>query len=330
VRPPRISPTAYRRIVAAALASLVFIMVTGAAVRLTGSGLGCSTWPSCEPDSFTPRSASDVHGMIEWINRLITGLVMAFTLAAVIGARLRHPYRSDLLRWSLGLPAWVLANALVGALVVWLHLSPVSVIGHFLLSLGAVWNAVVLYDRAGEPAAPRGRRRPLAVPTVAAAARLLLAAAALVILTGTIVTGSGPHAGDERADRLPFVLGDVVRLHGIAVVLFLALTLAVVAMVRRGDAAPVVERRLRALLVVLVAQAGVGYTQYFTGVPALLVGIHVLGAALVWIAVVRVQLALTEPAPTGGSVDERASTVAAGVAAPAPAGSPAATASPGA
>lgn len=337
MRLPRISPATYRRIVAAALASLVFIMVTGAAVRLTGSGLGCSTWPSCEPGSFTPRSAAGVHGMIEWVNRLITALVMAFTLAAVIGARLRLPYRSDLLRWSLGLPAWVLANALIGALVVWLHLSPVSVIGHFLLSLGAVWNAVVLYDRAGEERAPGGRRRPLAVPAVAAGARLLIAAAGLVILTGTLVTGSGPHAGDERADRLPFVLGDVVRLHGIAVVLFLTLTVAVIAMARRGDAAPVVERRLRTLLVVLVAQAAVGYTQYFTGVPALLVGIHVLGAALVWIAVVRVQLALTEPSPVRDGVADGAPAGVAGVpappadvAAPAPTGASAAAASPGA
>lgn len=305
VRTPRISPTTYRRIVVATLASLVFIMVTGAAVRLTGSGLGCSTWPSCEPDSFTPRAESGAHGMIEWANRLITGLVMAFTLAAVVGARLRRPYRPDLFRWSLGLPAWVLANALVGALVVWLHLSPISVIGHFLLSLGAVWNAVVLHHRAGMERAPTGERRPLAVPAVAAAARLLLVAAVLVIVTGTLVTGSGPHAGDERADRLPFVLGDVVRLHGVAMVLFLALTVAVVAMVQRGDAAPVVGRRLHLLLAVLVAQAGVGYSQYFTGVPALLVGVHVLGAALVWVAVVRVQLTLSEPAPAADRVADR-------------------------
>jgi cytochrome c oxidase assembly protein subunit 15 len=111
------------------------------------------------------------------------------------------------------------------------------------------------------------------------------------------VTGSGPHAGDDRADRLDYVVGDVARLHGIGMVLFLALTIAVLWMARRGDAAPTVERRLVELLVVLVVQAAVGYTQYFTGVPALLVGVHVLGAALVWTAVVRVYLSLSEPAP---------------------------------
>ncbi|HEV7761319.1 MAG TPA: COX15/CtaA family protein [Acidimicrobiales bacterium] len=311
------SPALYRRITLVTLASLVFIMVTGAAVRLTGSGLGCSTWPSCEPDSFTPRSASDGHGMIEFVNRLITAAVMLFTLAAVIGAHRRRPRRADLFRWSLGLPAWVMANAIVGLLVVVLDLSPVSVIGHFLLSLGALWNAVVLHEKAGEPdpvvapadaadadadggmppavAAPTAARRELAVPAVRRACDLLLVAAGLALVLGTIVTGSGPHAGDQAADRLDFVVGDIARLHGIAVMLFLGLTLAVLWMVRRGDAAPAVEQRLRVLLVVLVAQAAVGYTQYFTGVPAVLVGVHVLGAALVWIAVLRVRLGLTEP-----------------------------------
>jgi cytochrome c oxidase assembly protein subunit 15 len=309
----------------------VFIMVTGAAVRLTGSGLGCSTWPSCEPDSFTPRSASDGHGMVEFVNRLITAAVMLFTLAAVIGAHRRWPRRADLFRWSLGLPAWVLANALVGLLVVVLDLSPVSVIGHFLLSLGALWNAVVLHEKAGEPdpvaladgadadgpegagadadggAPPAVVRRELAVPAVRRACDLLLVAAGLALVLGTIVTGSGPHAGDQAADRLDFVVGDIARLHGIAVMLFLGLTLAVLWMVRRGDAAPSVEQRLRVLLVVLVAQAAVGYTQYFTGVPAFLVGVHVLGAALVWIAVLRVRLGLTEPvaAPLDRPVEAR-------------------------
>jgi heme a synthase len=279
----------------------VFIMVTGAAVRLTGSGLGCPTWPTCEEDSFTPHSASDGHAMVEFTNRLVTGAVMLFTIAAVVGALQRRPRRDDLLRWSLGLPVWVLANGLVGLLVVVLELSPISVIGHFLLSLGALWNAVVLHEKAGEPdpsPEPRpdaARRRELAVPAVRRACDLLLVAAGLALVTGTIVTGSGPHAGDEAADRLDFVVGDVARIHGIAVMLFLALTLAVLWMVRRGDAAPSVDRRLRELLVVLVLQAAVGYTQYFTGVPALLVGVHVLGAASVWIAVLRVRLGLSEP-----------------------------------
>jgi heme a synthase len=309
VRLPRLSPTAYRRVVIVALAALVLITVTGAAVRLTGSGLGCPTWPSCEPDSFTPHTASDTHGMIEWINRQITGLVAVPTLAAVVGARRRRPYRRDLFRTSLGLPAWVAANAVVGAMVVELDLSPVSVIAHFLLSLGAIGNAVVLLARASvddavAPGAGPGpaaavRRRRQGTPTVVSLCRLLLVAAGLVLVTGTLVTGSGPHAGDDRADRLPLDVHEVVRFHGIAMVLFLTLTLVIVRLAARGDAAPEVGRRLHVLLVVLVGQAAIGYWQYFAGVPALLVGFHVFGATLVWIAVLQVWLGLTvwEPAP---------------------------------
>ena len=320
MRSPRLSPTAYRRLAAATLASLVFIMVTGAAVRLTQSGLGCSTWPSCDADSFAPRSASDVHGMVEWVNRLITGAVMVFTLAAVVGARWRRPYRRDLFLLALGLPAWVFANALVGALVVVLDLSPVSVIGHFLLSLGAVANAVVLLDRAGRertpapapsgstagsPAGSPGGRARAATPAMLRACWGLVAAAGVVIVSGTVVTGSGPHAGDSRADRLPLAVHSAVRVHGICMLLFLALTLWVIRRAQRGDAAPVVGHRLHQLLVVLVAQAAIGYWQYFTGVPALLVGFHVFGAALVWIAVLRVLLAAgaPEPAPAGAGYE---------------------------
>jgi heme a synthase len=308
---PRLSPRAYRALAVVTLASLVFIVVTGAAVRLTGSGLGCTTWPNCDADSFAPRTASDTHGMVEWVNRMITGAVMLFTLAAVVGARWRRPYRRDLYLVSLGLPAWVLANAVVGGLVVIFSLTPVAVIGHFILSLGAVANAVVLWERSSWPdvpvpaesgpgagpvaAAPRPRA---ATPALVGAVRGLVAAGCLVLITGTIVTGSGPHAGDERAHRLPFQVHDVARVHGIAMVIFLATTLWVIRRADRGDAAPAVSSRLHILLVVLVGQAAIGYWQYFTGVPALLVGFHVFGATLVWVCLLRVLLAVVWPAPS--------------------------------
>lgn len=348
VRSGTISPTTYRRITIVTLASLVFIMVTGAAVRLTGSGLGCSTWPNCEPDSFVPHGESDAAGFIEFGNRLVTGLVGLFTAAAVIGARRRRPYRRDLFRWSLGLPAWVFANALVGAAVVWLHLTPKSVMVHFLLSLGAVWNALVLHHKAGEdvgavagegvgadtddsaaaadlarasgaaspvelgagpnPAAMAASgagaaadpgavpvRRPLVTPALRRLCDGLVAMAAVVIVTGTVVTGSGPHAGDEAANRLGFDLESVVRVHGVSVLLFLGTTLYVVYRARRGDAEPPVVKRLEWLVGVIVVQGTIGYAQYFSGVPALLVGLHVLGAALLWIAVLDVRLALSVP-----------------------------------
>ena len=300
MRLPRPSPTAYRRLALATLVSLVVITVVGAGVRLTGSGLGCSTWPSCEPDSFTPRSASDGHAMVEFANRVMNAAVGLLAIAAVVGAHRRVPRRPDLVRWALSVLAWVVSNGLVGALVVWLHLAPVSVIGHFVLALGAIWSALVLHQRAGEDAPRPGRPRYAATGPFVLATRLLLAAAALVLLTGTLVTGSGPHAGDERADRLDLEIGSVVRVHGVSMVVFLALTVLVVRMAHRGDAAPRVVQRSHELLVVLVAQAALGYWQYFTGVPALLVAFHVLGAALVWIAVLRVWLALGAPPSAPG------------------------------
>jgi heme a synthase len=292
VRLPRLSPTAYRRITLAALVSLVVITVVGAGVRLTGSGLGCSTWPSCEPDSFTPHSASDVHAMIEFANRMLNVVVGLLAIATVVGARLRSPRRADLFRWSLGLFAWVLSNGLVGALVVWLHLAPISVIAHFALALAAIWNALVLHRRAGDEP-PAGRPvRALATDRFMALARALVGATVVVLVTGTLVTGSGPHAGDESADRLPFELGNVVRIHALTVIAFLVLTVALARLAHRGDAGPAVVQRVHELLIVLVAQGAIGYWQYFTGVPALLVAFHVLGAVLVWMAVLRLWFSL--------------------------------------
>jgi cytochrome c oxidase assembly protein subunit 15 len=296
VRLPRLSPAAFRALVLATLVSLVFITVAGAGVRLTGSGLGCSTWPNCEPDSFTPKSASDVNAMIEFVNRVLNAAVGILAIATVVGAFLRTPRRPDLVRWSIGVFAWIASNGLVGAAVVWLHLSPVSVIGHFALALGAIWNAVVLLQRAGEDDGVGERRRADATDGFVTAAKVLLVTAAVVLATGTLVTGSGPHAGDERADRLALEVGTVARVHGATMIVFLAVTLAVIRMAHRGDAGPRVVQRLHELLVVLVAQAAIGYWQYFTGIPALLVAFHVLGATLVWIAVLRVWLSLHAPA----------------------------------
>jgi len=295
VRLPRPSPPAYRRLALTTLVSLVAITVVGAGVRLTGSGLGCSTWPSCEPDSFTPRSASDVNAMIEFVNRLLNVAVGLVAIAAVVGANRRRPRRPDLVRWSLAVLAWVVVNGLVGAIVVRLHLTPVSVIGHFVLALGAIWSAVVLHQRAGEAEPRGGPARHAATEAFVLGVKLLLAASAVVVLTGTVVTGTGPHAGDEQAERLGFDIGTVVQIHGLSMVVFLLLTVAVLRMAHRGDAAPVVVQRGHELLVVLVAQAALGYWQYFTGVPALLVAFHVLGAAVVWIAVLRLWLSLGMP-----------------------------------
>lgn len=280
------------------LVAVAAIIISGAAVRLTGSGMGCPTWPTCENGSLVPRGATGDHGWIEFVNRTFTGLVSVAVAVAVLGSRRCEPRRDDLTRWSWGLVAGVFAQALLGGVVVILHVTPIAVAGHYLLSAVLVWNAVVLHHKAGEPAGPRRAR---ATPTLLRRSRVLIGAAALVLVTGTFVTGSGPHGGDDAADRLPFAVTTVARVHSLAVWAFLVVVLLVLRGAGRGDADPTVLGRGRLLVGVIVAQGFLGYVQYFAGVPEVLVGGHVLGSVLVWVGALRFHLALTEPIPAAGT-----------------------------
>jgi heme a synthase len=268
--------------------------VSGAAVRLTGSGMGCPTWPTCEDGSLVPRGATGSAGWIEFVNRTFTGLVSLAVALAVLGARRRTPHRPDLVRLAWGLVAGVLAQALLGGLVVFLHVAPVAVAGHYLLSAVLVGNAVVLHHRSGEP---EGHRRARATPQVQRWARGLVALAGLVLVTGTLVTGSGPHSGDEAADRLPFAVVTVARVHSGAVWAFLLVSVLVLRRATAGDADPSTAGRGRVLVGAILAQGALGYVQYAAGVPEAMVAAHVLGSVLVWVAALRFHLALTEPAP---------------------------------
>ena len=303
MRVPTLSPPAYRRVTLFALLALTFIVVTGAAVRLTGSGLGCPDWPTCAEDRLV--APWEYHAMVEFVNRTITGLVSVAVMLAVLGSLVRRPRRRDLLWLSIGLVAGVLGQIVLGGLTVLFELKPGFVMAHFLLSMVLLANAVVLHHRAGRPGGPT---RPAVGPDLLALGRLEVAVAALVIFLGTIVTSSGPHGGDEDAERLPFLLPDVTRLHGIAVMLFLAITLVTLWRLRRAGADPRILQRSEVLLAVLVAQGALGYVQYFTGVPALLVGFHIAGATAVWVAVLRLHLAFSVPRAesgpeVGGSVE---------------------------
>lgn len=311
VRRPTLSPTAYRRITLLALALLGIIVVTGAGVRLTGSGLGCSTWPSCEPDSFVPHAESGIHGTIESTNRYFTGLVSVAVVLAVAGSFFRVPRRRDLTIWSWTLVAGVVGQVVLGGLTVLFELSPPFVMGHFLLSAVLVACAVVLHHRADEP--DEGDRRPVATPEVRLLARLLVVAASVVLVTGTVVTGTGPHGGDEDVARLDLFLPDVVRIHGIAVWLLLAATLWTLRLVRRGGASPTVERALRALVVVEVAQGALGYVQYLAGVPVGLVAAHIVGSMLVLGTAVTVLLRTSVVEPSGRPAPARPDAVPTGV-----------------
>ncbi len=297
-----ISPRAYRRVTFVAALALAVIILTGAAVRLTGSGLGCPTWPQCAPGQLVAKSASDYHQQIEFWNRVFTGVVSIAVMLAVLGSLVRRPRRRELTWLSLGLVAGVFAQAILGGLVVKKLLAPPFVMGHFLLSIVLLWNAILLHHRAGQP---EGRSQPVVDRSLLYLGRALFVLACAAVVTGTVVTGTGPHAGDKRAARLNLVLTDVARIHGVTVMAFLGTVLLTLWFAYRQGAPAPVRRALGVLLLVLVAQAGVGYTQYFTGVPVVLVAIHVAGATAVFAATVSLYLTLRERAPVEDIADHR-------------------------
>ncbi len=294
-----VTPQRFALIARWALWSLVAIIITGSLVRLTGSGLGCSDWPNCEPGEFVP--AADVHGWVEFGNRIVTGLVSAAVIAAVAASWWRMPRRADLVWWSLGLVAGVVFQIGLGAVTVLTHLSPPIVMSHFLASQVLVAAAVVLQHRASwEP--PPGGSPAAGLPThIPALAWLAATLTAVALFTGTVVTGTGPHGGDEHVERLQFALPSVARIHGITVVVLAAVTLLLGAAIRRVTAAPhhgtagagavVLRRRIRVVIGVMAAQAAIGYVQYFNELPVLLVALHVVGATLLTIAMTRLVLA---------------------------------------
>ena len=277
-----VAPPTYARLTRFALWALATIVVTGAAVRLTGSGLGCEDWPTCSEDRFV--ADLEYHALIEFMNRLFTGVVALAVIAAVLGSWARRPRRRDLTVLSLGLVAGVLAQVVLGALLVQTELDPRFTMGHFLLSMVLLWNAAVLDVRARPGVSePDGSRS--VDPWTRLMLWAVLAVGAVLLVTGTLVTGAGPHAGDSRAERLPLLVQEVARVHGIVALCLLA-TVIWTWWRLRSEHAPVHARMGRVALL-LVAQGAVGYTQYFTGVPALLVGIHVALASVIWIEIVK-------------------------------------------
>ncbi len=288
----RLQPARYRAITIGALVALVVIVVTGAAVRLTGSGLGCDDWPNCNDERLVDVSTG--HAAIEQLNRLFTGIVAVAVIAAVLGSLVRAPRRRDLTLLSVGLVAGVLGQIVLGGITVLVDLHPLAVQGHLLLSMVLVANATVLVRRAGEPDGVPRR------PAVSGATRtwvwIVAALTSLAVVTGTLVTGAGPHAGDEEARRFGFEISSVARVHGTTVTLTLVSALVVGVRIWRAPG----ERRalaggLSTWLFLGVLQAVVGYVQYFNGVPELLVAIHVALATLLFVATVQLVLDTSRP-----------------------------------
>lgn len=276
---------------------LAAIVVTGAAVRLSGSGLGCDDWPNCNADTLVDVSSK--HAAIEQINRLFTFLVALAVALAAAGAWYRRPRRRDLMVLAgimlLGVPA----QGLIGAVVVWSKLHPATVQLHFLLSMVLISAAVLLVVRSGEPdPARRGRRRPTVVPRVRSRVRLLCVWTALAVVAGTIVTGTGPHAGDAKGDdgqactvgAARRFFGDecdvdgqalvwATRVHGVIVWITVLTAFSLLWRLRRlPHDREILGPPLTAWIVVALTQGAIGYVQYANGLPAFIVGVHIVGA----------------------------------------------------
>lgn len=286
-----LSPTVFRRLAVVAAVLLAAIVVTGAAVRLTDSGLGCPDWPRCTRTSLV--APASYHALVEFINRVVTTLVGVFVAVVAIAALLRSPRRRDLtwLAWSL--IAGFMGQAVIGGLSVIYHLSPPWVMAHFLLSMLLLWAALVLVHRADPswaPATPAVKRELVLL------VRLLVVVAAAVLFLGTITTGTGPHAGSgEHVRRLGFPLERVTQLHADSALLLTGLIIATVFAVRLVDASPLIRRRASWLAAAVLLQVAIGYTQYFLNLPSGVVELHVASATVLWCSTIWLYLGFTAP-----------------------------------
>jgi len=281
-----VSQKAFRTVVGTALGSLSVIIFTGALVRLTGSGLGCTDWPRCNASKFVDVSTG--HTLIEQANRMFTGVVSISVMAAVLLAHIRKPHRKDLVLLAWGLVFGVVAQIVIGGIVVLTGLNPYANMGHFLVSLLLVTNAFVLFRRSGDVPSTYLR---VSHPEISTPIRLVAFSAMLALVTGTVVTASGPHAGDEKAIRLGFALVSVARIHSIAVLITIGLIILVAMKAKSLSADSPLVDAVQALLLAAVFQAAIGYAQYFTGVPVALVAVHIVGATTLWFAVCNLVIA---------------------------------------
>ena len=274
-----------RRLAWATLVANVALVVTGGAVRLTGSGLGCPTWPRCDDQSFTPHGATGIHQLIEFGNRTLTFVLVAIAVATYVAAR--QSGRRDLTRMSLLLALAIPAQAVLGGITVLTDLNPWVVSLHLVISLVIVSAAVLFLHRLDHPTRPR------ASGMVPALACMTYAVTWLVLYAGTVVTGSGPHAGDAKAPRNGLDPLQISQLHADLVFLLIGLSAGLWFALRAAGADP---RPATALLAVEALQAAIGFVQYFAGLPVAVVMLHMLGAALVVAAATMLLISVLEPA----------------------------------
>jgi cytochrome c oxidase assembly protein subunit 15 len=263
------------------------IVLTGAAVRITGSGLGCPTWPECTYGSYVPvagQAEGAFHAWIEFGNRLLTFLLLFAAVAVVIYA-IRNA-RRDLLWRALLQVLGIFGQGIIGGITVLTDLNPLAVASHFILSIFLIAGAVSIVARGRSPLISI---RPTEIKVrVLASVQVLLTL--IVIVIGTLVTGSGPHAGDLDAPRLKLDERAITWLHADAVIALLGVSLALLVL---SEISPETKRRVKIFFAITLGQGLIGYAQYVLGLPELLVVIHVLGSTLVWIATWRIWLSIT-------------------------------------
>ena len=262
------------------------LVLTGGAVRLTGSGLGCPTWPECTPGSYTPiphQAEGQLHAWIEFGNRLLTFALLLSALAAVI--YVLKSGRKDLRSLAAGQVLGIVGQGVLGGITVLTDLHPLPVAGHLLLSMFLIAGATSLYSRRHAPQV----KVPAPTKTVSVISQLHLAVAFIVLILGTLVTGSGPHAGDEKAQRFGFDIRTVAILHADAVIFLVGITIALLV---AASVAQSTKRAIYIFFVITLAQGAIGYTQYLTGIPEALVAAHLAGATIFWIAAWRIRLSV--------------------------------------
>jgi cytochrome c oxidase assembly protein subunit 15 len=273
---------------------MLLIMATGAAVRLTGSGLGCPDWPTCYHGQIS--GSWSLHPAIEYANRMVTILLTLVSIATFVASLRREPRRRDLVLWSGALVGGVVLDAVLGMFVVYSKLNPWLVSLHLILSVGMVIIGAILYHRSKYLYGP-GTRAELRDPMTRRVARFLWLPYVGTIIAGTLTTGSGPHAGSTqgqmRARRLPFALRDVAWIHSLFATLFIAIVLGLFILLWKSSAPERLQKGLRRLFIIGAAQASVGFVQYLTHLPVVLVEVHVCLAASLAIGVTQFHLSQT-------------------------------------
>ena len=290
-----VSPRLYLRVVQTTFASLYLIIITGSLVRLTGSGLGCADWPRCSENKFI--DVSSTHTAIEQVNRLFTGVVALSVVFAILLSLAIRPRRRDLVVISFGLVIGVLTQVILGGVVVLTGLNPFSNIAHFLVSIVLMTNVYILWQHAKK--INTVRKPALTDQWAITLVRAIVVLTGLAIITGTVVTGSGPHAGDENAVRIGLAINTVVKIHSSAVIILLGLTVILFLYAsKRKQIWSILASDLERFLAVALVQGLIGYVQYFSGIPVLLVAVHVAVSVAVWLSALSLAWKTKVPEPT--------------------------------